>query len=67
MTGFSNFEPAMAGKWLQTLKDIAPGINHVALVANPDELDMEHYYRSLAAAAGSLSVEPISGARSQPR
>ncbi|MGB6507002.1 MAG: ABC transporter substrate-binding protein, partial [Xanthobacteraceae bacterium] len=59
VTGFSNFEPAMAGKWLQTLKDIAPGINHVALVANPDESDMEHYYRSLAAAAGSLSVEPI--------
>jgi putative ABC transport system substrate-binding protein len=24
MTGFANFEPAMGGKWLQTLKEIAP-------------------------------------------
>jgi putative tryptophan/tyrosine transport system substrate-binding protein len=24
ITGFANFEPAMGGKWLQTLKEIAP-------------------------------------------
>jgi hypothetical protein len=26
MTGFSNFEPAMSGKWLELLKEIAPSV-----------------------------------------
>jgi putative ABC transport system substrate-binding protein len=59
VTGFSNFEPAMAGKWLQTLKDIAPGINRVALIADPEESDLDGYFGSLTTTAGLLAVEPI--------
>jgi putative tryptophan/tyrosine transport system substrate-binding protein len=29
MTGLANFEPAMGGKWLQTLKEIAPHLSQV--------------------------------------
>src|SRR5262245_60996576 len=29
ITGFSNFEPAMAGKWLELLKEIAPRVTRV--------------------------------------
>jgi putative ABC transport system substrate-binding protein len=32
ITGFTNFEYTIGGKWLQTLKDIAPGITQVAMV-----------------------------------
>ncbi len=33
--GLCSFEPEMGGKWLETLKEIAPGIARVALVYNP--------------------------------
>ena len=32
ITGFTNFDPSIGGKWLQTLKDISPGINRVAFI-----------------------------------
>ena len=34
ITGFQNFEPAMGGKWLELLKEIAPGLRRVAVVYN---------------------------------
>jgi putative tryptophan/tyrosine transport system substrate-binding protein len=61
VTGFSNFDPTMSGKWLQTLRDIAPSISRVAMVANPRESDLVHYFRSFTAAASS-SIEPIEAA-----
>jgi len=62
ITGFSNFEPAMAGKWLQTLKDVAPSVERVALMANPETSALDNYFRSVAAPAHALAVEPIRGA-----
>jgi putative ABC transport system substrate-binding protein len=35
ITGFTTFEPEMAGKWLQLLKQAAPEIRRVAAVFNP--------------------------------
>jgi putative ABC transport system substrate-binding protein len=35
MTGLTNFEPSIAGKWLETLKEIAPQVQRVALLFNP--------------------------------
>jgi putative ABC transport system substrate-binding protein len=32
MTGVANFEPSMGGKWLQTLKEIAPRLNRVGVL-----------------------------------
>jgi len=32
VTGFHNFEPAIAGKWLELLKEIAPHLRRVALL-----------------------------------
>src|SRR6516162_4558548 len=34
-TGFTNFEPSIAGKWLELLKEIAPGIVRVAVIFTP--------------------------------
>jgi putative ABC transport system substrate-binding protein len=34
-TGFTSFNAAIAGKWLQLLKEISPGIRHTAIIYNP--------------------------------
>src|SRR4029077_16032247 len=36
VTGFTNFEFAFAGKWLEALKEIKPGISEVLLIVNPN-------------------------------
>jgi ABC-type uncharacterized transport system substrate-binding protein len=33
MTGLANFEPSMGGKWLQTLKEIAPRLTKVGVLS----------------------------------
>lgn len=35
MTGFSNYDPNIGGKWLQVLKEIAPSVTNVAVMFNP--------------------------------
>ena len=35
LTGFTNFEPSMASKWLELVKGIAPNITRVAYLFNP--------------------------------
>jgi putative ABC transport system substrate-binding protein len=35
ITGFTNFEPSITGKWLELLKEIAPGIVRVAFLFTP--------------------------------
>lgn len=35
VTGFSTFEPTMAGKWLQLLTQMAPGLKHVNMLLDP--------------------------------
>src|SRR6476659_8949507 len=35
ITGFSNYDPSMAGKWFQLVKDLAPATTRIALLYNP--------------------------------
>jgi putative tryptophan/tyrosine transport system substrate-binding protein len=35
ITGFTNYEPAMSGKWVDLLKEAAPNIKRVAVIYNP--------------------------------
>ena len=35
VTGFSNFDPDIGGKWLQVLKDVAPSVTSVTVIFNP--------------------------------
>ena len=61
LTGFGLWEPSMAGKWLELLTDIAPGVRRVAIVFNPDRAPYFRSYLlpSLEVTARSLKVEPI--------
>ena len=51
----------MAGKWLELLTEIAPGVKRVAIMFNPDTAPGggSYYLPSFEAAARSLKVEPI--------
>jgi putative tryptophan/tyrosine transport system substrate-binding protein len=59
VTGFSIFEDSMGGKWLALLKEIAPDIARVAVVANPGTTPYGIVLRSVQAAAPRLGVELI--------
>jgi putative tryptophan/tyrosine transport system substrate-binding protein len=59
LTGFSYFEPAVAAKWLELLKEIAPRITRVAFMFNPVSSPYSpSYYQSILAAAPMFAVEP---------
>ena len=36
ITGFSSYDAPIIGKWLQLLKEAAPGVTRVAVIFNPD-------------------------------
>jgi putative ABC transport system substrate-binding protein len=61
ITGFINMEGAFAGKWLELLTEIAPGIKRAAIMFNPDTAPGggSYYLPSFDAAARKLKVEPI--------
>jgi putative ABC transport system substrate-binding protein len=60
VTGFLNFEFSMGGKWLETLKQIAPAVRRVALLFNPHSAPYAGSFMRVAeAAAPSFGVEPI--------
>ena len=59
-TGFTLFEPSIAGKWLELLKEIAPRVIRVAFLFNPSTAPFyEIYLKPFKAAAASLAVQAI--------
>jgi putative ABC transport system substrate-binding protein len=58
-TGFALFEATLAGKWLQLLTEIAPGLKRAAIMFNPDTAPVSAYMPSFETAARSLKVAPI--------
>jgi putative tryptophan/tyrosine transport system substrate-binding protein len=43
-TGFIHFEPSMAGKWLELLKEVAPSVARVAILYSPETLSSYGLY-----------------------
>jgi ABC-type uncharacterized transport system substrate-binding protein len=60
ITGFTNFESSMVGKWVEMLKEMAPGISRVAFLFNPQTAPyVTRYYQGpLEASARALGIEP---------
>jgi putative ABC transport system substrate-binding protein len=60
ITGFSNFESSMGGKWVELLKETAPGVARVALMFNPETAPYvtSYYQGPFEAAAPSFGVQP---------
>jgi putative ABC transport system substrate-binding protein len=61
ITGFISQEATMAGKWLELLTEIAPGVKRVAAMFNPDTAPSGGLYvlPAFRAAARSFKVAPI--------
>jgi putative ABC transport system substrate-binding protein len=63
VTGILNFEFSIGGKWLETLKQIAPAVRRVALLFNPDTAPFAtSFVRVIEVSAPSFAVEPIAAA-----
>jgi putative ABC transport system substrate-binding protein len=58
-TGFADFEPTLAGKWLELLSEIAPALKRAAIMFNPDFPPVSTFIPSFETAARSLKVVPI--------
>jgi putative tryptophan/tyrosine transport system substrate-binding protein len=59
VTGFANYEASLGGKWLELLKEIAPGLKRAAIMFNPDTNFVSTFMPSFEMAARSLKVVPI--------
>jgi hypothetical protein len=59
VTGFANYEATLAGKWLELLSEIAPGLKRAAIMFNPDMSTASALMPSFETAARSLKVVPI--------
>jgi putative ABC transport system substrate-binding protein len=58
VTGFALYEAGMGGKWLELLKQIAPGVTRVALLFNPvTTVPVKFYMSSIEAAASSFAIQ----------
>jgi putative ABC transport system substrate-binding protein len=58
ITGFMFTEPSLAGKWIQLLREITPGMKRAALLFNPEAAPYAgEYFRHAQTAAASLAVE----------
>jgi putative ABC transport system substrate-binding protein len=59
-TGFIHFEPSMASKWLEMLKQVAPPLKRVAILYSEKTLPSHGLYvRAVEASAPSFAILPI--------
>jgi putative tryptophan/tyrosine transport system substrate-binding protein len=66
ITGFAGFSFPIAGKWLDTLREIVPRVPRVALLGSPKTAPYDGYWRVFEAAARRLAIEPINSQISDP-
>jgi putative ABC transport system substrate-binding protein len=62
VTGFHNFEPAFGGKWLEVLKEVAPGVRRVAVLHVPEISANLALLRAAETASKALGVTVIPAA-----
>jgi putative ABC transport system substrate-binding protein len=60
ITGFSQYEYTIGGKWLELLKELVPSIRRVAAVFNASNPASPNHLRTLGPAAASLQVQVFS-------
>jgi putative ABC transport system substrate-binding protein len=60
LTGFTDFEYSIAGKWLQLLHDAAPTARRVLMVINPENrARWDGYFKVIDELAPSLGIRPL--------
>jgi putative tryptophan/tyrosine transport system substrate-binding protein len=56
VTGFATNEPSMGSKWLETLREVAPQVEHVGFMLSPEGPANVGFLKAAEAAAPSLKV-----------
>ncbi len=59
LTGLTNFEFPMGGKWVELLKEIAPRLSQVALVFNPDTAPYAQKFLQSVARGADATLLPV--------
>jgi putative tryptophan/tyrosine transport system substrate-binding protein len=60
VTGFTNFEFGMGGKWIEILKEVDPRLMRAAVLFNPKTAPYSPYYlRSVQSAAPSFQMDVV--------
>jgi putative tryptophan/tyrosine transport system substrate-binding protein len=65
VTGFTPFEPSLGGKWVSLIKEVAPNVEHIGIVYNPEPGNNSSAFRKsideVASKLGIASIETPSG------
>jgi putative tryptophan/tyrosine transport system substrate-binding protein len=59
ITGFSNLEFSLIGKWLQILKEAVPSVRQVAFMISTANASSPKWYQTFNAIAPTVGIEPI--------
>ena len=59
ITGFTNFEPSMGSKWLQTLKQVEPDVTHAAALLHPETPANVAFWREAEAATQKVGINVV--------
>jgi putative ABC transport system substrate-binding protein len=66
ITGFTNFEPAMGGKWLEVLREAAPATARVLVIMHPETPAHKEFWQAIEELAGPLHIEAIAAGVHNP-
>jgi len=58
ITGFSTFEPEMAAKWLQLLREVAPGMKNVSMLLDRKFIGFNSLLEEVQRTAPSFGITP---------
>ena len=65
VTGFTPFEPSLGGKWVSLIKEVAPNVDHIGIVYNPEPGNNSSAFRKsideVASKVGIASIKTPSG------
>src|SRR4051794_1824481 len=61
ITGFTNYEYAIGGKWLELLKEVNPMLKRVLVLYNAANANWKGFLRAIEEAARSFQVKVIAG------
>src|SRR6516165_3266557 len=57
LTGFANWDSSISGKWLELLKQVAPDVERVGFVMQPEIPILVRFFKSVEAMGPSLKVK----------
>ena len=60
VTGFTPFEPSLGGKWVALIKEVAPNVEHIGIVYNPEPGNNSSAFRkSIDEVASKIGISSI--------